>query len=97
MTDDEHEANLERNRDALIASIRRMHADDDSDAFEEHATALSILAGTLIVNLNALVGDRAGITVMAQEVDDRHVEAAADALGAILLHAFQLMKHGLDD
>lgn len=94
MTDDEHEEHLDQTRNALISQLRAMHADEESDALEEHATALSILAGTLIVNLNALVGDRAGITVMAQEVDDRHVEAAADALGSIVLHAFQLMKEG---
>lgn len=96
MTDDEHEANLERNRDALIASIRRMHADDDSDAFEDFAVSMSVLCGTITFALNALVGERAGIAVMA-EANDEHLTTAARAMNAIVIHACQLMREGFDD
>lgn len=96
MTDDEHEANLERNREALIAQLRRMQADEDSDAFEEFTVSLSILCGTITFALNALVGERAGIAVMS-EANDEHLTTAARAINAIVIHACQLMKGGFDD
>lgn len=94
--DDEHEANLERNREALIAQLRRMQADHDSDAFEEFAVSMSVWCGAIVLNLNALAGDRAGIAVLT-EVDDHHLTTAGGAIISIMLHAFDLIRKELDD
>lgn len=97
MTDDEHEADLDRNSAAIVAQIRAMHADDESDSFEEFVTSLSVLCGTVVVNLNALAADRAGVAAIATEIDDRNIVTAAMAIHSIIIHGFQLMKSGLEE